>query len=100
MRDVLKRMGQIDILVNVAGVNCRKPSIEITEQDWDTVHNLNLKGLFFTSQAVGRYWLKTRRYAPEQNRGRERSSTLAVSPVRWGFGVLLRIQRARAEWRD
>src|SRR5688500_3008442 len=63
-------MGQIDILVNVAGVNCRKPSTEITEQDWDTVLNLNLKGLFFTSQAVGRYWLETRRYAPEQNRGK------------------------------
>jgi len=70
VRDVLSRMGQIDILVNVAGVNCRKPSIEITEQDWDTVLNLNLKGLFFTSQAVGRYWLETRRFAPEQRRGK------------------------------
>lgn len=70
VRDVLYRMGQIDILVNVAGINCRKPSIEITEQDWDMVLNLNLKGLFFTSQAVGRYWLETHRYAPEQNRGK------------------------------
>lgn len=31
--DVLDRMGQIDILVNVAGVNRRKPSTEITEED-------------------------------------------------------------------
>ena len=68
--DVLNRMGQIDILVNVAGVNCRKPTIEITEEDWDTVLNLNLKGLFFCSQAVGRYWIQTRRFAPEQNRGK------------------------------
>ena len=54
VRDVLNRTGQIDILVNVAGVNCRKPSTEITEQDWDTVLNLNLKGLFFTAQAFMR----------------------------------------------
>jgi NAD(P)-dependent dehydrogenase (short-subunit alcohol dehydrogenase family) len=70
VRSVLVRMGQIDILVNVAGVNCRKPSAEITEEDWDTVLNLNLKGLFFTSQAVGRYWIETRRFAPEHSRGK------------------------------
>jgi NAD(P)-dependent dehydrogenase (short-subunit alcohol dehydrogenase family) len=70
VRDVLARMGQIDILVNVAGVNCRKPSTEITEEDWDTVLNLNLKALFFTSQAVGQYWIETRRFAAEHNRGK------------------------------
>ena len=70
VRDVLDHMGQIDILVNVAGVNRRGPSTEITEQDWDTVLNLNLKGLFFTSQAVGHYWIETRRFAPEHNRGK------------------------------
>jgi NAD(P)-dependent dehydrogenase (short-subunit alcohol dehydrogenase family) len=70
VRDILARMGQIDILVNVAGVNRRKPSTEITEEDWDSVLNLNLKGLFFASQAVGRYWIETRRFAPENNRGK------------------------------
>jgi NAD(P)-dependent dehydrogenase (short-subunit alcohol dehydrogenase family) len=70
VRDVLVRMGQIDILVNVAGVNRRRPSTEITEEDWDTVLDLNLKGLFFTSQAVGRYWIETRRFAAEHNRGK------------------------------
>jgi 2-deoxy-D-gluconate 3-dehydrogenase len=70
VRDVLARLGQIDILVNVAGVNRRKPSTEITEEDWDSVLNLDLKGLFFASQAVGRYWIETRRFAPENNRGK------------------------------
>lgn len=70
VRDVLARLGQIDILVNVAGINCRKPSTEITEEDWDSVLALNLKALFFTSQAVGRYWIETRRFAPENNRGK------------------------------
>jgi NAD(P)-dependent dehydrogenase (short-subunit alcohol dehydrogenase family) len=70
VRNVIVRMGQIDILVNVAGVNRRGPSTEITENDWDTVLNLNLKGLFFTSQAVGRYWAETRRFASTNNRGK------------------------------
>jgi NAD(P)-dependent dehydrogenase (short-subunit alcohol dehydrogenase family) len=70
VREVLTRMSQIDILVYVAGVNCRKPSIDITEDDWNTVLDLNLKSLFFASQAVGRYWLQTRRFAPEQKRGK------------------------------
>jgi NAD(P)-dependent dehydrogenase (short-subunit alcohol dehydrogenase family) len=70
VRDVLTRMGPIDILVNVAGVNRRGPSTEITEEDWDTVLDVNLKGLFFTSQAVGQYWIETRRFAPEHNRGK------------------------------
>jgi NAD(P)-dependent dehydrogenase (short-subunit alcohol dehydrogenase family) len=70
VRDVLARMGQLDILVNVAGVNRRRPSTEITEEDWDTVLNLNLKGLFFTSQAVGRYWIGSHRFAAEHNRGK------------------------------
>ncbi len=70
VRDVLDRMGQIDILVNVAGVNRRAPSAEITEEDWDAVLDLNLKGVFFTSQAVGQYWIETRRFAAEHNRGK------------------------------
>jgi NAD(P)-dependent dehydrogenase (short-subunit alcohol dehydrogenase family) len=70
VHDVLVGMGQIDILVNVAGVNRRAPSAEITEEDWDTVVDLNLKGLFFTSQAIGRYWIETRRFAAEHNRGK------------------------------
>ena len=78
VHEVLHRMGQIDVLVNVAGINCRKPSIEITENDWDSVVNLNLKSLFFTSEAVGRYWLETRRFAPEQNRGKGKSSILGA----------------------
>jgi hypothetical protein len=34
------------------------------------VLGLNLKGLFFTSQAVGRYWIEAHRFAPEHDRGK------------------------------
>ena len=85
VRDVLARMGQMDILVNVAGVNCRKPSVEITEEDWDTVLALNLKALFFTSQAVGRYWIETRRFAPENNRGK--GKTINIGSIAGEMGI-------------
>jgi gluconate 5-dehydrogenase len=44
--------GKIDILVNNAGCNVRKPALEITWDDWNLVLDTNLRGTFFTAQAV------------------------------------------------
>lgn len=52
--DVMEHFGRIDILINNAGVIIRKPSLEVTEEDWDKVVDVNLKGTFFTSQAVAK----------------------------------------------
>lgn len=84
--DVLGRMGAIDILVNVAGINRRKPSLEIGEEDWDAVVDLNLKGLFFTSQAVARGWIDSRRFAPEQGRGMGKIINIGSIAGESGFG--------------
>jgi NAD(P)-dependent dehydrogenase (short-subunit alcohol dehydrogenase family) len=46
--------GRIDILVNNAGVNVRRFAFDVTESDWDTVLDVNLKGVFFMAQAAGR----------------------------------------------
>ncbi|MCC6790971.1 MAG: SDR family oxidoreductase [Thermomicrobiales bacterium] len=46
--------GRIDILVNNAGVNVRRFAFDVTEADWDAVIDVNLKGVFFMAQAVGR----------------------------------------------
>ena len=49
---VVKEFGRIDILVNNAGI-CQVISIEeMTEEDWDRVMNVNLKGVFLSSRAV------------------------------------------------
>jgi 2-dehydro-3-deoxy-D-gluconate 5-dehydrogenase len=53
-------LGEPDVLLNVAGVNRRKPILEVTPEDWDFVLNVNLRGLYFASQAVARR-LVTRR---------------------------------------
>jgi NAD(P)-dependent dehydrogenase (short-subunit alcohol dehydrogenase family) len=45
--------GGIDLLVNNAGVNVPKPALELTEDDWDTVLDTNLKGTFFLTTAAG-----------------------------------------------
>lgn len=46
-----------DIVVNNAGIIRRNDSIDFTEDDWDDVMDLNLKALFFLSQAVARQWI-------------------------------------------
>ncbi len=50
--------GKIDILVNNAGTIRRADAIDFTEKDWDDVINLNLKNVFFLSQAVARQFIR------------------------------------------
>ena len=51
---VTGELGRIDILVNNAGVNVRRNAFDVSEEDWDAVLDVNLKGVFFMAQAVGR----------------------------------------------
>lgn len=50
--DVIARFGRIDILLNNAGVSRYRPFAEATSEDWDTVLDIDLKGVFFCAQAV------------------------------------------------
>ena len=47
--------GQIDILVNNAGCNVRKPSLDISWDEWNLVLDTNLRGTFFVAQAVAKH---------------------------------------------
>lgn len=47
--------GAIDILINNAGLSIDGPFLEMREQDWDRVYEVNLKGPFLVSQAVARH---------------------------------------------
>lgn len=58
---VMAEFGKIDILVNSAGVIVRKPAEEVSEKEWDFVLDVNLKGLFFCCQMVGKEMIKKRK---------------------------------------
>jgi NAD(P)-dependent dehydrogenase (short-subunit alcohol dehydrogenase family) len=51
---VVAELGRIDVLVNNAGTSFNAPAIDMDERAWDSVMNLDLKGLFFLSQAAAR----------------------------------------------
>lgn len=47
--------GRLDILVNNAGMNIRTPALEVTDEEWETIIQTNLKSAFMMSQCVGRH---------------------------------------------
>ena len=58
VEEIVGQYGQIDTLVNVAGINQRKPAIDYTEDEYDHIMGVNLKGAFVVSQQVGRHMLQ------------------------------------------
>ena len=52
--DVLERYGRIDVLVNCAGINKREGFLDVEESTYDRIMDINLKGLYFLTQAVVR----------------------------------------------
>ena len=54
---VVKEFGHIDILVNNAGIIRRQDAIDFSEENWDDVMNINIKTVFFFSQAVARQFM-------------------------------------------
>jgi len=57
---IVSDLGRIDILVNNAGITRDNLLLRMTEEDWDRVLTVNLKGVFNLSKAVSRYMLKSR----------------------------------------
>jgi 2-deoxy-D-gluconate 3-dehydrogenase len=58
MKEVQHKFGSIHILVNNAGLGANQPAVQVTEEDWDLMMDVNLKGLFFCCQAAGRIMLQ------------------------------------------
>jgi 2-deoxy-D-gluconate 3-dehydrogenase len=57
----VKTFGHIDILVNNAGLNIPQWAEDVTEEAWDRVFDINLKGAFFCAQAVGKVMIQQKK---------------------------------------
>jgi glucose 1-dehydrogenase len=58
----VEHFGKLDILVNNAGIETHAPFWQVTEEDYDRVLNVNLKGVFFTTQAMVRHLMQSKRH--------------------------------------
>jgi gluconate 5-dehydrogenase len=92
--------GRVDILVNNAGTNRPKPALEVTEEDWDVIYDLNLKGLFFLTQTLVKPMIE-RKYGRIINL----ASTMGLvgGPLRTAYsgskgGVVLLTKGLAVEW--
>lgn len=52
---IIEQTGRLDILVNNAGMNIRSQALAVTDEEWDTIMQTNLKSAFLCSQIVGRH---------------------------------------------
>ena len=58
--NILKELGSVDVLVNNAGITRDNLAVRMSEQDWDDVLNVNLKGTFLMSKAALKVMFKKR----------------------------------------
>ena len=60
MAEAAGAFGHVDTLVNNAAVTLRRTALEMTREEWDELMSVNLKGVFFMSQQMGRHLVQKR----------------------------------------
>ena len=82
VEQTVREYGRLDILVNCVGTHIEKPAEELSAEDWDQVHDTNLRGAFLLSQAAGRHMI-------EQGGGKQIhiSSVRSLLGIRRGFAA-------------
>jgi NAD(P)-dependent dehydrogenase (short-subunit alcohol dehydrogenase family) len=60
VRKTVEKFGKLDILVNNAGIIAFKPFLELTDEDWDSILTVNLKGQFLCARAAAKEMIKNK----------------------------------------
>ena len=58
---VIREKGRVDVLINCAGINKRDGFLDVTEEQYDRIMGVNLKGLYFLSQEVAKHMVKAKK---------------------------------------
>mgnify|MGYP000975478936 CR=1 FL=1 len=58
INEIVKKYGRLDVLINNAGIVRDTLLVRMTEEDWDSVLNTNLKGVYNTTKAAAKYMMK------------------------------------------
>lgn len=58
LAEVIAKSGKIDVLINGAGMNSATPFLEIPEDEWDRIYEVNIKGVFLACQVFGKYFVE------------------------------------------
>ena len=64
------RFGRLDIAVNNAGIEIKKPFLDVSDDEWNLVMNVNLHGAFLVTQIAGRQFVKQDAIAGRESRGK------------------------------
>ncbi len=101
VEQTVSHFGRLDILVNCVGTHIEKPAEELSAEEWDEVHDTNLRGAFLLSQAAGRQMI-------QQKRGKQIhiSSVRSLLGIKRGFaaytsskaGMNLLVKQLATEW--
>jgi NAD(P)-dependent dehydrogenase (short-subunit alcohol dehydrogenase family) len=100
VRRSLAEFGRIDILINNAGINIRKPTLEVGDDEWDPVIDINLKGCLLCAQAVAPGMIE-RQYGRIINMGSIMSSVSIAGRAAYAtskHGVLGLTRTLALEW--
>jgi NAD(P)-dependent dehydrogenase (short-subunit alcohol dehydrogenase family) len=95
---VLSSFGRIDILINSAGATKRIPTLDCSEELWQSIMNVNLNGTLRTSQIFGQTMLKQQRppsaLSPALSRSNGPRSGSASTPSRPAYSLLTSIVKS------